>query len=334
MKREKLEKLFNDMKTLKWWESWVGITIGSAIVAAGFVYFINPYNIVPGGVYGSSIVLHNIFPSIQVGTFGYMFDIPLFFIARLLLGANLGARTFYSAMITPAFMNLMTIMSYPNQAAIESLDPALLLNGHINMSNDLMLTTIIGAALIGIGCGIVVRNEATTGGSDIVAMILQKYAHIKFSNAILLVDGCVVLFGLLVIGLGIGQEEGKASGSWLLSFYSLLAIFISSRVLAYVINGNKDDKMIFIISKNELTNLHHYILNDLNRTATIIKAQGLYTRQDKEMIFLVVKYKEVNKVKQQIKDVDPTAFVIVTDAYDTFGEGWKELPDAGQIQAE
>ena len=86
MKREKLEKLFNDMKTLKWWESWVGITIGSAIVAAGFVYFINPYNIVPGGVYGSSIVLHNIFPSIQVGTFGYMFDIPLFFIALLLLG--------------------------------------------------------------------------------------------------------------------------------------------------------------------------------------------------------------------------------------------------------
>ena len=310
MKQEKIEKLLKDIKTLKWWESWIGITIGSAIVAAGFVYFINPYNIVPGGVYGSSIVLHNIFPSIQVGTFGYMFDIPLFFIALLLLGANLGARTFYSAMITPTFMNLMTILSYPNQDAVESLNPSLLLDGHIDMSNDLMLTTIIGAALIGIGCGIVVKNEATTGGSDIVAMILQKYAHIKFSNAILLVDGFVVLFGLLVIGLGIGQEEGKSSGSWLLSFYSLLAIFISSRVLAYV------------------------IINDLNRTATLLKAQGLYTKQDKELIFLVVKYKEVNKVKQQIKDVDPTAFVIVTDAYDTFGEGWKELPDAGQIQAE
>ena len=92
--------------------------------------------------------------------------------------------------------------------------------------------------------------------------------------------------------------------------------------------------MIFIISQKELTNLHYYILNDLNRTATLLKAQGLYTKQDKELIFLVVKYKEVNKVKQQIKDVDPTAFVIVTDAYDTFGEGWKELPDAGQIQAE
>lgn len=334
MKQEKIEKLLKDIKTLKWWKSWIGITIGSAIVAAGFVYFINPYNIVPGGVYGSSIVLHNIFPSIQVGTFGYMFDIPLFFIALLLLGANLGARTFYSAMITPTFMNLMTILSYPNQDAVESLNPSLLLDGHIDMSNDLMLTTIIGAALIGIGCGIVVKNEATTGGSDIVAMILQKYAHIKFSNAILLVDGFVVLFGLLVIGLGIGQEEGKSSGSWLLSFYSLLAIFVSSRVLAYVINGNKDDKMIFIISQKELTTLHHYILNDLNRTATLLKAQGLYTKQDKELIFLVVKYKEVNKVKQQIKDVDPTAFVIVTDAYDTFGEGWKELPDAGQIQAE
>ena len=313
---------------------WLGIFIGCTIMAAGFVFFINPYNIVPGGVYGCSIVLHYLFPTIQVGTFGYMFDIPLFILALVLLGTNLGARTFIAAMMTPTIMNTLTLLSYPTQEAMEKQDPTQLLGGVIDMSNDLMLTCIIGATLIGVGCGIVVRSNATTGGTDIVGMMLQKFCHIKFSNGVLLTDGLVVLFGLLVIGLGIGQGNTDNNGSWLLSFYSLISIFISSRVLAFTINGNKDDKLIFVISEKPLQELHNYILNDLERTATLLKAQGLYTNGDKEMIFLVCKYKEVNNIKHRIKKADPTSFVIVTDAYDTYGEGWKSLPDAGDIQAE
>ena len=333
MEKISVDSILNKVSDLHWWLEWLGIIIGCTIMAAGFVYFINPYNIVPGGVYGCSIVLHNLFPSIQVGTFGYMFDIPLFFLALLLLGTNLGARTFIAAMMTPTIMNTMTVLSYPSKEAMESLDPSLLLGGVLDMSNDLMLTCIIGATLIGIGCGVVVRSNATTGGTDIVGMMLQKYCHIKFSNGVLLTDGCVVLFGLLVIGLGIGQDEGS-SGSWLLSFYSLISIFVSSRVLALTINGNKDDKLIFIISEKPLKSLHEYILNELERTATLVKVHGLYSNGEKQMILLVCKYKEVNVVKHRIKLADPTSFVIVTDAYDTFGEGWKQLPDAGEIQAE
>lgn len=334
MKAFDLNIVYKRIKDTSWWLDWFGIFLGCTIMAAGFVYFINPYNIIPGGVYGCSIVLHNIFPSIQVGTFGYMFDIPLFLIALVLLGTNLGARTFIAAMMTPTIMNTMTYISYPTQAAIESLDSSLLLGGVIDMSHDLMLTTLIGATLIGLGCGIVVRSNATTGGTDIVGMILQKYAHIKFSNGVMLVDGLVVLFGLIVIGLGVGHNNGESSGSWLLSFYSLIAIFISSRVLAMTITGNKDDKLIFVISEKPLDELHNYIIHDLNRTATLLKAQGLYSNGEKQMIFLVCKYKEVNNVKNRIKLADPTSFVVVTDAYDTFGEGWKQLPDAGEIQAE
>lgn len=326
--------LTTKIRSIKWWMDWLGIVIGCTIMAAGFVFFINPYNIVPGGVYGCSIVLHYLFPSIQVGTFGYMFDIPLFILALVLLGTNLGARTFIAAMMTPTIMNTLTLLSYPNQESMEKLDPTQLLGGVIDMSHDLMLTCIIGATFIGVGCGIVVRSNATTGGTDIVGMMLQKFCHIKFSNGVLLTDGLVVLFGLLVIGLGIGQANTENNGSWLLSFYSLISIFISSRVLAFTINGNKDDKLIFVISEKPLHELHNYILNDLERTATLIKAQGLYTNGDKEMIFLVCKYKEVNNIKHRIKKADPTSFVIVTDAYDTYGEGWKSLPDAGDIQAE
>ena len=297
--------------------SWAGIFIGCIILAAGFVYFINPYNLVPGGVYGASIVLHNIFPSIQVGTFGYMFDIPLLILSVILLGAKLGARTIVAALFTPLVMNVLSILSYPSEEALHALDPTQLLGGCMDMTDHLMLTSVIGAAVIGIGC-----------------MILQKYCHIRFSRAILLVDGLVVTFGLVVIGFGIGNPDDVNQPSWHLSFYSLIAIFVTSRVVAYVINGEKNDKLLFVISDMKMTALHDYIIKDLDRTATCIKSSGLYTKSDKEMLFLVVSYKEVNGIKQKIKEVDPRAFVVVTDAYDAFGEGWKQLPNAGELQPE
>lgn len=314
--------------------SWFSILIGCIILAAGFVFFINPYNIVPGGVYGASIVLHNLFPSIQVGTFGYMFDIPLLILSVVLLGAKLGSRTIAAALITPLLMNIISKLVYPTKEALEALDPAQLAGGSMNLSDHLMLTCVIGAALIGIGTGIVIRNEATTGGSDIVGMLLQKYCHIRFSKAILLVDGTVVCFGLAVIGFGISSAEDSIQPSWHLSLYSLIAIFIISRVIAYMINGAKNDKLIFVISDKKMTELHTYILKDLDRTATCIKSSGLYTGKEKEMIFLVVSYKEVAGVKLTIKKADPRAFVVVTDAYDTFGEGWKQLPSPNEIHPE
>lgn len=313
---------------------WFNIFLGCTIMAAGFVYFINPYNLVPGGVYGASIVLHNLFPSVQVGTFGYMFDIPLLILSVVLLGSKLGARTIVAAMYTPLAMNALSLISYPSEEALHALDPAQLLGGCMNMTDHLMLTTVIGAVMIGIGCGIVVRNQATTGGTDIVSMLLQKYCNLRFSRAILLVDGVVVLFGLLVIGFGIGNPDDATQPSWHLSFYSLICIFVSSRVVAYVINGEKNDKLLFVISDMDLSALHEYILKDLERTATCIKSSGLYTKSDKEMLFLVVSYKEVAGIKHKIKEVDPRAFVVVTDAYDTFGEGWKQLPSAGEMQPE
>lgn len=314
--------------------AWLNILLGCTILAAGFVFFINPYNIVPGGVYGASIVLHNLFPSIQVGTFGYMFDIPLLILSVVLLGAKLGTRTIAAALITPLIMNVLSELVYPTQEALESLDPEQLLGGVMNMTDHLMLTSIIGAAVIGIGTGIVIRNQATTGGSDIVGMLLQKYCHIRFSNAILLVDGTVVCFGLVVIGFGIGSVDDVSQPSWHLSLYSLISIFIISRVIAYIINGAKNDKLIFVISDKNMHALHEYILKDLDRTATCIKSSGLYTGKEKEMLFLVISNKEVPGVKMTIKMADPDAFVVVTDAYDTFGAGWKELPSANELQPE
>ena len=331
---ERIKTWCEPARQLSWWTSWFNIVLGVTVMCAGFVFFINPYNIVPGGVYGASIVLHNIFPSIQVGTFGYFFDIPLLVLASVFLGAKLGSRTIFAALIAPVIMNGLSLLAYPDAASLHALDPTNLCGGVINMTEHLMLTSIIGAVMIGFGCGFVVRQQATTGGTDIVAMLLQKYAHIRFSNAILICDGVVVLSGLVVIGFGLGAKDIVGGGSWLLSFYSLIAIFVTARTISYVINGAQDDKLVFVISEQPNEAMRSFILDTLDRSATRIKSSGLYSKDDKEMLFLVVSNKEIPAVKLKVQEVDPKAFVVVTDAHATYGEGWRPLSTAGELQAE
>ena len=252
-------------------------------MGTGFVLFINPYKFVPGGVYGMGIVMHNLFPSIQVGTFGYMFDIPLMVIAVLIFGGQFGTRTVLAALFTPGYMNVLTKLVYPNAEAVEALDPAQLLGGRLDLSGDLLLACLMGGVIIGVGMGLVVRQQATTGGTDIVAMLLQKFAGIKFSTGIFLADGFVVLTGLAVIGFGLGMEETSGEG-WMLTLYSLIIIYTTSRVVAYMLDGASYDKLLFIISDN-LDELKHFINHDLDRSATYIKSRGMYTGNEREMIF-------------------------------------------------
>ena len=331
-----LKALLEPVGTFAWWRSMFAIVLGCLIMAVGYSYFVSPYNIVPGGVYGMGIVLHNVFPSIQVGTFGYMIDVPLLASAIIVFGRQFGGRTLFAACLTPGLINLLSWIAFPNQEALEALDPKQLFGGVIDLSNDLMLASLLGAVLIGLGVGLVLRNQATTGGTDIIAMYLQKFAKMKFSTGILLADSCVVLSGLLVIGFGVGSgadREAVEGGSWLLSFYSLITIYVSSRVLAYVIDGASYDKLLFIISENHHAELRDFIIEDMDRSGTYIKGKGMYTDQDREMIFVVVSRKEVHLVQNKVREIDPKAFMVVTDAYETFGEGFKQFPDKATIQA-
>ncbi|MBQ2423273.1 MAG: YitT family protein [Alistipes sp.] len=326
-----IRSLTQPVFSLKWWSSWFFILLGCTLLAAGYVFFISPYNIVPGGIYGASIVLHNIFPNIQVGTFGYMFDIPLLILAFLIFGSKFGSRTIVAALYTPGCMNVITRLSFPTEEAMRTLDPAQMLGGILDLSDHLMLASFIGSVFLGVGVGLVVRQQATTGGTDIIAMMIQKYFHIGFSNAVLIADSIVVISGLLVIGFGIGTGDPDPQG-WLLSLYSLITIYVTSRVLAYTINGASYNKLIFIILNQHNDTLKEFILKDLDRSATYIQSRGMYSNDEKEMIFLVVPNKDVPLVQSAIREFDPSAFIVVTDAYDTFGEGFKPLPEKGEIQ--
>lgn len=322
------KKHLSALASPRWWWSWFMIILGCALLAGGYVLFISPYNIVPGGVYGAGIVLHNIFPSIKVGTFGYMFDSVLLILAFIAFGPRFGSKTVVAALLTPGLMNLFTSLAFPPEA-IESLDPSQMLGGILDLSDHLMLATIVGAVILGVGVGLVVREQATTGGTDIVAMMLQKYCHISFSKGVLIADSLVVLAGLIVIGFG---SDGNGMEGLMLSFYSLIAIYVSSRILALMLDGASYDRIIFIITSHHNEEFRRYILEDLERSGTYIKSSGMYTNTEKEMIFLVVPRHELVKVQRAIKDYDPSAFMVVANAYNTYGEGFKPMPEKHELE--
>ena len=325
-----IKEFKTSLSSWNWWRDMMSIAIGCTIMSIGFVFFINPYDIVPGGVYGMGIVLHNIFPHIQVGTFGYMFDIPLLTTAMILFGREFGGRTLFAALLTPGLMNLISSLAYPTREALQALDPSQLAGGIIDLSNDLMLASILGGTIIGIGLGFAVRSNATTGGTDIIAMILNRFAKIKFSNGVLMADSFVVMAGVVVIGFGVGVEDAAIDKGLQLSLYSLICIYVSSRVIDYAIDGASYDKLLFIVT-NEHDKLRDFIINELDRSATYIKSRGMYTMAEREMKFLVVSRRQLSQVQRKIKNIDPKAFLVVTDAYDTYGEGFKPFPEKDTV---
>ena len=311
-----LKEAFSRENLLKDLNFFTLLNLGLVLTAVGIVYFKNPNHFAFGGTSGLSILLADLFPRINVGGFMWIINLVLVVLGFIFLGIKCMGWTIYSSFALSFFVSCCEWL-YPSG---------------VSLSGDAMLDLVFAVFLPALGAAIVFDIGASTGGTDIVAMLLQKFAGIKFSSGIFLADGFVVLSGLAVIGFGLGTGEAASNG-WMLTLYSLITIYITSRVIAYLLNGASYDKLLFIISDHHQA-LKRFIIEDLDRSATYIKSKGMYTDASRDMIFLVVSRKEVHLVQHKIKEIDPAAFVVVTDAYETFGEGFKQFPDKNEIHAE
>lgn len=285
--------------------SWLGVILGSVLIAIAYVLFNTPYNITPGGVYGLAIVINNFFPDIMVGTIGLSLDVPLLIISFIIFGRGSGFKTVAAALVLPLIMNFLTMF-------VGGTDPALILGGKINLANDMLLASIFGGILTGIGLGIIVKSKATSGGTDVIGMVLTKYLRMPFSKSMLIVESCVIVSGLVVFG------------DWTLPLYSLISLFITSKVIDIIIDGTSTDKLLFIISdKHE--EIRTYIIDELGRGGTYLKASGMYTKSDKMVIFVVVSRNQLPLVKDVIKSLDSNAFLTIVNAHEIVGDGFKSF---------
>jgi uncharacterized membrane-anchored protein YitT (DUF2179 family) len=283
--------------TRKWFISRGLILIGSFILASGFVLFITPYKIIPGGVYGISIVLHYLFGT-PVGLVALCFDIPLTIIGVKVLGPRFGYKTVLGFSLTAIFTDTLTYFW--------GFEPL--------VKGDALLSSIFGGVLVGLGLGLIFRAKATSGGSDIIAMIIAKYTRLPLGMLMIYVDSAVVLLGLLVF-----QD-------WKIPLYSWIVIFITGKVIDIVITGISYDKSIFIISEKH-EEIRDKIINNLNRGGTYIEGKGLFNMADRKIIFTVVSLRELAILEEYIHKIDPNAFLTVMDATEILGEGFRSLTE-------
>ncbi len=296
------EKFF----TKQWFLAYSLIVIGAFILASGFVFFITPYKIIPGGVYGISIVVHylseglfDFLPNgIPIGLFALSMDIPLTILGIKILGPRFGVKTVIGFVLTAVFVDLLT-------AYVGTNDP-------LGLADDVLLSSIFGGVVIGFGLGLIFKSRATSGGTDIVAMIIAKYTKISLGRLMIYVDSVIVLIGLAVF-----QD-------WKIPLYSWLVIFITGKVIDIVLEGTSAERALFIISDHyEL--IKNKILKDIERGGTFIPAKGMFSNKDKQIIFTVVNRRELEILKSYISNIDPFAFIAVVEAGEILGEGFKKL---------
>jgi uncharacterized membrane-anchored protein YitT (DUF2179 family) len=296
------EKLF----TKEWFKVYSLIIVGTFIMASGFVFFINPYKIVPGGVYGIAIVIHyltegvfSFWPGgIPIGLLGLSMDIPLTLLGIKILGPRFGIKTVLGFFMTAFFMDFLTYF-------VGQDDP-------LQLGDQLLLAAVFGGVLIGLGLGLIFRSRATSGGSDIVAMIINKYTGLPLGQLMIIVDSSIVLVGL------------AAFGDWKIPLYSWIVIFITGKVIDITLRGVSYEKTMFIIS-DKYDEVREKVIKDINRGGTVIAGEGLYSGTKKKMIYTNVSRREYQILKDYIRKIDPDAFVTVLDANEIFGNGFKSL---------
>ncbi|HOW31711.1 MAG TPA: YitT family protein [Bacteroidales bacterium] len=296
------EKLFSR----KWFLNYSLIVLGSLMLAAGFVFFISPYRIVPGGVYGISIVIHYITKGvfawapegIPIGLMGLILNVPLTIIGIKVLGPRFGVKTVVGFVLSSVFMDLITYF-WGEQPLV---------------AGDALLSSIFGGVLIGIGLGFIFKSKATSGGSDIVAMIIAKYTNIPLGQLLIYVDSVIVLLGLVVFA------------DWKIPLYSWIVIYVTGKTIDVVLQGISVDKTLFIIS-DKFEEIRDRIINDLQRGGTYIPGFGMYNGAQKTIIFTVVNRREMAILEEYIHMIDPQAFVTVLEANEILGEGFKSLTE-------
>lgn len=268
---------------------------GSVVYAMSVQVFTAPNKIAPGGVTGLSTVLNYLMPALPIGITAFVLNIPLFIWGVLDIGPRLIAKTFLGTLSTSVAIDFIGRFARPYQG-------------------DPMLAAIFGGVLEGIGLSLIFMRGGTTGGTDLTARLLGRhFRHISMGKLMLGID-------MVIVAISAVAFQSMESG-----LYAGITIFVSTRLIDAILYGTDvgTGKVLFIVSwKNE--EIAHEILTDLDRGVTVLKSRGGYSGRDGEVLLCAVRRYEVSKVSDIVHQVDPNAFMIVGEAGEISGEGFRE----------
>lgn len=270
------------------------ILLGNLSLATGISLFILPFNIDSGGVSGVSVIFKKLLdPSITIFLLNWM----LFFVGLIVLKKDFALKTLVSTIVYPLVVNVLYHTSLPTYIANEISDP--------------LLASILGAVLVGVGLGMVYRVGGSTGGFDVISVILNKYKSIKISKSTFVIDMIIVLIGTFTVSLSSG-------------LYGIIAVIVTSYLIELITIVGNSSYMMHIVS-NKTREINDYIINDLSRGSTIIEIKGGINLEKKEMIEVIFNEKEYFKIKYNIEKIDKDAFISVYKSINVYGNGFNKL---------
>ena len=277
--------------TIVW--SYFMITVASAIYAVGFNWFYVPNDIAFGGITGVGQIINAILPWAPIGTVVIILNIPLFILGWRLYGGHLLLSSLYAMAVSSVFIDLVN--------SFWTFEPM-----------DSLLACIFGGILMGASLGLVFQQGATTGGTDLIARLLKlKISWLPMGRLLMATDLVVIV------------ATAIAFGSIYSALYGLVALYIASIVMDRMLYGLDSAKVAYIIS-DHFKEIADALVNDLDRGVTILQGQGAYSRAEKKVLMCAFKQRQIVSIKRMVKQLDPSAFIIVCDAYEVLGDGFRE----------
>lgn len=271
---------------------------GSLLIGISVNFFTAPNHMAPGGVTGIATLLNYVF-GIPIGTMSFLINVPLMIVAFMYLGRHFSVYTLKS----------MTILSL----CVDLVAEVMKLTGQVGYSGDPLLASLMGGVITGAGLALVFMRGSTTGGLDIIMRLAKrKYPHMSAGRILFMADACVLISSIIIYG---NIESG---------LYGLVCIFANSRMLDTVLYGGDKGKSIIIISEKSVE-IAKAINNDVRRGVTMLSGQGAYSEQDRKVILCAVRENQYPAVKRVVYGIDPNAFIIVNNASEILGSGFRPI---------
>lgn len=264
------------------------VLLGCLLLAIGINGFLVPHHLLSGGVTGLSILL-NYITGLPVGLMIFLLNIPVF-----VLGYKLVSRPFIIISLIGT-VSLSLFVTWTTRLPV--------------FVDDVLLSAVFGGVITGLGSGIVFANRGTTGGTDIIAVIIKKYFSVDVGTTMFTVNATIVLFSSLVFGVRLG-------------LYTLISIYINSLMIDKVQQGLDRKKAILVITEKP-EEARQAIINQIKRGVTLLEGQGGYTQESKKIVFCLVTPFQLAKIREILLDIDEGAFITVLDAAEVVGKGFK-----------
>lgn len=271
------------------------LNLGAFLDALGFYFFLAPNQIAAGGISGLALVINQFLPSLPLGGIILFLSIVLLILGFITIGPVFGFKTIYCSLTIPLIIWVLEKI-YPLYSPL---------------LDDLLIQLFFGVLISSIGLAILFNQNASSGGTDIIARIIYQFYHLDIGKGLLLVDFIITLAATYVFGLKKG-------------LYALLGVILYGFIIDYVVEGITISKQVTVITEKS-EEVKNFITSQLKRGATVYKAAGAFTGEEKEVIMTILKRQEFVKLRDFIKKTDPDAFIAVQNIHEVLGEGFKPL---------